>query len=191
MKKILLLFVILIYAVSLNAQNKYFNLTPHWLVSVQDTNKNYVVVTMDSCSAEQMYKKTINYINKSYKNPDAVIRGKSENEFLTFITYSTIFTFEDGWGITNVVSGEYFTTISYKNNKIKISFFDINMKSSGVNFDLIGSVMWSKFFVYYKSDLTLFKPDRKAKEKIELFFNNKVNEIISGINKSDTKSESW
>jgi hypothetical protein len=179
----------LICAVSLNAQNKYFNLTPHWFVSVQDSTKNYVVITIDSCSADKLYKKTINYINLTYKSPESVIRGKSENEFLTFVTHDKIVMKLNR--IENV-DIEYFTTISYKDNKIKITFTDVDMyffTDHKIPITIVGSG-WSGWHIY-KEDGSIFFPKKLNKERIEEFFNNKVDEIISGIKNSDIKNENW
>lgn len=190
MKKLFVLFVILICTVSLNAQNKYFNLTPHWLVSVSDSTKNYVVIIVDSTSAENLYKKTINYINMTYKNPESVIRGKSENEFLTFATHDEI---SVKFMAETTVDVDYFTTISYKNDKIKIIFSDIEMyyfnQGKKLTYSLIGGG-WSGWSVYKESDLSLWYPKKQNNIRIESYFNNKVDEIISGI-KTDVKSESW
>lgn len=65
-KKILFSSILLISAFSL-AQTKYFQLTPNWLVSVQDSTKNYIVVDVPNFSTDQLYKKAIKYVNEKYK----------------------------------------------------------------------------------------------------------------------------
>jgi hypothetical protein len=181
MKKSILFAVFLFIAFWGFAQERYFMLTPDWLVSIKDSTKNYVVIDVNNSSSEQLYDKAIRYINEKYKNPDAVLKGKVQNEFLTFITHNDhMFDFRNG--ITIIVEVDYHTTISFKENKIKIDFHDIDMNmvtSAGASpFYLLGKGGFS-WYVYKEKDHSLFMPNKGFKDKIELFFNNQTNEIVS------------
>ncbi|MDO9255967.1 MAG: hypothetical protein Q7U54_10680 [Bacteroidales bacterium] len=173
------------------AQEKYFKLTPEWLVSVKDTTKNYVVVEVNNYTAAQLYNKAIMYVNERYKNPDAVLRGKIENEFLTFATHNDhMFDFRSG--INMIIEVNYLTTVSFKENKIKLDFHDIDMtlvtSQSRSPFYLVGSGGLS-WYVYKEKDHSLFQPNKGFKDKIELFFNNQTNEIVSYY--LTTEKEEW
>ena len=112
-KSILFLGICLFIALGVFAQERYFRLTPAWLVSIKDSTKNYVVVDINNYSSEQLYDKAIRYVNEKYKNPDAVLKGKVQNEFLTFITHNDhMFDFRNG--ITIIVEVNYLTTISFE-----------------------------------------------------------------------------
>jgi hypothetical protein len=191
MKKINLSLVFLLIAFGGFTQENYFKLTPEWLVSLKDTTKNYVVVDVNNLTAKQLYDKAIMYVNERYKNPDAVLRGKIENEFLTFATHNDhMFDFRSGVPI--IVEVDYLTTISFKENRIKIDFHDIDMYmvTSGGKSPLYlmgsGGFTW---YVYKEKDHSLFMPNKGLKDKIELFFNNQTNEIVSYF--LTQKKEEW
>lgn len=95
-------------------------------------------------------------------------------------------------GVNLVVEVNYLTTISFKENKIKINFHDIEMtlvnSQSRSSFKLLGNGFLT-WYVFKEKDYSLFQPKKDFKNKIELFFNNKTNEITSYF--LTQKSEEW
>jgi hypothetical protein len=79
MKKKILLIALLFVAFSINAQTTFkFNL---------DRTTDYVVYSIDKVTSADIYKKAINWINETYKNPDIVIKAKIENEMIRIDGY--------------------------------------------------------------------------------------------------------
>ena len=72
MKKIIL-FTFLISGI-LNAQETEFTFTP------EKGMTDYIVTTVDGKTAPEIYKKIIDWIKITYKNPDKVILSTIENE---------------------------------------------------------------------------------------------------------------
>ena len=72
MKKVILI-AFLMLASFVQAQSFTFN---------QDGSTEYIVYTVDKATAADLYTKTLNWINTTYKNPDAVIKAKIENQMI-------------------------------------------------------------------------------------------------------------
>mgnify|MGYP003610375767 CR=1 FL=1 len=74
MKKILLGFLLLVGFYT-NAQENDFKFT-------KDGFTDYVVGSIEGKTAQELYKKTIDWINVTYKNPKEVIKAQVENEYI-------------------------------------------------------------------------------------------------------------
>ena len=84
MRKIILLtmiaFCTLSYAQSLVV-------TPNGLRDSTDTEKTFVVINVEGKTAKELYDNAIKYINRNYKSPDDVIKGKIEGEINFYFTF--------------------------------------------------------------------------------------------------------
>ena len=72
MKKIITLAFILVSTL-VNAQTFKFN---------NEGTADYVIYTVDKATANDLYTKMLNWVNTTYKNPDAVIKAKIENQMI-------------------------------------------------------------------------------------------------------------
>ncbi len=121
MKKITLM-IVLLTTFSINAQIP-FKYNP-------DGTTDYVVYSIDKTSAADIFTKTINWINVTYKNPDKVIKAKIENEMIRIDGYSSSAfsrTFASGnkadYDVTytleiQIQDGKY--RVKYSHNEIKV-----------------------------------------------------------------------
>jgi hypothetical protein len=75
MKKLLL--VIFVITQLANAQDTKFELTPEKFT-------DYVVVPFEGKSQSDIYKKTLQWIEYTYKNPKEVLKSNIENEYIRF-----------------------------------------------------------------------------------------------------------
>ena len=76
-------------------------------------NPHLVIETPDKTSSE-LYVNSLKYINEKYKNPDEVIKGKTENEYLRFETYVPQFTKVNNSGAKLDLSMKYTTELRFK-----------------------------------------------------------------------------
>ena len=87
-----------------------------------------VVVQADSITAMQMYDRVKTYVQKTYKNPDKVIKVDEPGKLLRFEGYKY---YESG--LYN--SGNYFfsSQLEFKDGRYKITFVDVYFKSGTVD----------------------------------------------------------
>lgn len=114
MKKLIISMMLLICAVSLNAQVDSIKLIAPGIL----TEANMIVNTSSNIS----YLRTLNWVNKTYKNPDKVLTGKVEGKSVTISGYSDNASYSKGM-VTQ------FYDISYH---LYITIID-----SSINFNLV------------------------------------------------------
>ena len=79
----------LLFSISLFSQE--LTVTPDGLRDASNNDKSYVVINTSDKTAEQNYNNAIKYINKTYKNPNEVIKSDVKSEYLKFETYISDF----------------------------------------------------------------------------------------------------
>ena len=177
MKKLI---VFIFFSISLNLFSQKFNVTPDGLRSNSDLEKKYLVIECKGKSSTQLYDDMIKYINKEYKNPDKVIKGKSEGEYLKFDTYNpNMFTYNNS-GVKVPISANYTTELSFKDGKVKFEIISLLMKSNKYNMSVLFSGGMLAGYIIYKKNGKLFK--EAAKNDIESYFNSYVSSLSSYLN---------
>jgi hypothetical protein len=86
---------------------------------------DYIVGTVENKTASEIYKKVIEWIKVTYKNPDKVILSTIENEYVRFEGFSNTF-----YSINIPLLGK-----SYQETKYQI---EISIKDGRYKFDIIG-----------------------------------------------------
>ena len=76
-----------------------------------------IVVITDSIKATELYKKTLNWVQETYKNPEKVLKAKIENEKIRIEGFT-----DNAWwykylGATQIFGMEYSLEISFKDGK--------------------------------------------------------------------------
>lgn len=187
MKKLIFILITFFCVIGVSAQEKYFTLTPNWLVSTTDSTKNYTVIYIDSTSADQLYNKTINYINLIYANPETVLKGRAKNEFLTFTTQDKIVL---KFNVDVEVDLNYYTTIFYKDNKVKVSFNNISLgisnQGSVIPIPLVNNG-WLSWSILNQQGIA----ESKNAEILETYFNNKIKELYVTLKFWNIQNEDW
>lgn len=81
-----------------------------------------IVVTLDSLNANQLYKKTINWIHETYKNPSEVIKVDIKNEKVRIEDIKKNVWFYSTPDTTFYYDVEYLFSVNFEDNKIRMSF---------------------------------------------------------------------
>jgi len=180
MKKIIVATTLLLSFIS-SAQ---YVVTPNGLKSSLDETKEYVVFEAEGKAAKDLYQNTINYINKNYKNPDEVIKGKVEGEFIKFNTHADKVMALTPMGMKLYYDANFTTEVEFKEGKFKVTIHSIEMLPDDVSMGRIPfafSTLWNR-----KNEL---KKEQQKKE-IEDYFNSFVNNLKAGVT-SSIKKEEW
>jgi len=89
----------------------------------------YVVVEADSASIEQMYNRTIEWINITYKNPEKVILSKVEDKYIRIEGFGTVGS-TSTLGMTIPIDAFYGITFEFKENKAKFELTSLRSAPS-------------------------------------------------------------
>lgn len=171
MKKLILFFLI---GLSSLTYAQKLSVTPNGLRDASDTEKSFVIINVEGKTAKQLYDNALKYVNKNYKNPEEVIKGKIENEYLKFITYAS-----DVCIVKNMIkisyAVKYTTELSFKDGKIKYEIIELNMYNpeNNVPLEFSGSEFGS--FCIYNKKGTLKR--ESTKNEIENYFNSQIKTI--------------
>uniref|UniRef100_UPI0040474E83 hypothetical protein n=1 Tax=Flavobacterium sp. TaxID=239 RepID=UPI0040474E83 len=120
---------------------------------------DYIVGTVENKTASDLYKKVIEGIKVTYKNPDKVILSTIDNEYVRFEGFSSSLWCINGLGMKTCYDTKYQIEISFKDGKYK--------------FDLIGMEYYmspSKYSSGGWYDLVIFSKNMTTKEQIDMIF---------------------
>ena len=187
MKKIILVVFVFVSFLS-NAQETEFTFTSDKGMT------DFIVTSIEGKTATDIYKKVIEWIKVTYKNPDKVILTSTDNEFVRFEGYSETLYSYNAKG-QNYLPAKYQIEISMKDGKYK---FDI------INFQILASTnTWVdyKFFnnPSSKEDLEkgVYNKDGSLKsyckyfQEIPTYFNNLNKSLSENIISTVKKSDGW
>jgi len=167
MKKAILMMLLVVCQIGFSQS---FSVTPYGLKDSQNNENGFIVLNFEGKTAKQLYDLSINFINKSYKNPDKVIKGKVEGEFLSFDTYADNFISIKNGFVKSEFNTQYTTKLSFKDGKVRFEIIALSMyNGSGFELGFMGG--GGGFFVYNKKG-DLKKED--AKTQLENYFNKRV-----------------
>ena len=117
MKKIVLLFFL--FANFCLAQNEFS-------VNKDSGLTSYVVIVFDGKTSSELYKKTLDWINHTFKSPNDVVLAKTENEYIRFEGFkSELFCFH-ALGMKNCNDVKYQIEISFKDGKYKFQIVSLS-----------------------------------------------------------------
>jgi hypothetical protein len=114
MKKLILGICLFISFYSYSQELPKLKLTPNGVEAI--------VVATDSLKASDMYKKSLNWVQETYKNPDKVIKAKIENEKIRIDGFANNAWWYKALGIKNSYDMEYSLEISFKDGKYKFEY---------------------------------------------------------------------
>ncbi len=167
-----------------------FEVTPNGLKDKSNVENTYVIIETPNKSVTELYQNAIKYINENYKNPEDVIKGKTQNEYLRFETYVPQFTNVNNSGVKLDVSMVYITELRIKDGKVKfeITSLSITADNGGRSVEFSGSI-WKGYPIYNQKNGDLRLPETKA--EIENYFNTKVARITDFLLNKKTKKDDW
>lgn len=114
--KLLFSFLLIVPVISFS-QSTYFTLTPSGFQNASDTTKNYIVLTYPGEKQNNLFNKTLLYLNKAYRSPKDVI-SKVENQSITISGYQPNAIHRN---TLHVFSMGYSLTIEFKDERMKVS----------------------------------------------------------------------
>lgn len=169
-----------------------------------DNNKgmtDFIVVNVESKSATEIYKKVIEWIKVTYKNPDKVILSTIENEYVRF----------EGSSIAVYPVNVPLMGKSYQDTKYQI---EISIKDGKYKFDLIGMENyispsqysrggWTPNTLFDKNvdkeylDKFIYKKDGTIRSyykyinDVPVYFNDLNKSLVESITAAVKKNDSW
>ncbi|MGP1993190.1 DUF4468 domain-containing protein [Zobellia laminariae] len=167
-----------------------YEVTPSGLKDKSNIENSYVVIQTPEKNSSELYQNGIKYINENYQNPEEVIKGKTENEYLRFETYVPQFTKVNNSGAKLDVSMKYSTELRFKDGKVRfeINALSITADNGGRNVEFIGSI-WKGYPIYNKKNGKLRLPETKS--ELENYFNDKIRELKNFLLGLETKKDDW
>ena len=166
-----------------------FEITPNGLKDKSDAENGHVVIDAKDKKADELYKNAIKYVNEKYKNPEEVIKGQTENEYLRFETYVGQLTQVNNSGAKLDISATYTTELRFKDGKVRYEIIELDMTADngGRNVYWKGSI-WKGYPIYNKKD-ELRLEDTKA--DLEKYFNAQVKVISDFLNDKKSEKNDW
>ncbi len=174
-----------LFGMSCTVANAQFTLTPDGLVPTDNPDMDYIVVPFEGQSAEELYNKAKVYLLSIYVDPKNVL-SSVENSAITIngISENSIKIFKakrySGLGINYTIS------IAFKDGKMRVNipsiqkiFFD-----NGAEFYITGNSFLLGGFIVFSNNGKI--QNEVAKESIEDFFNNDINNLVSAMNVNHT-----
>lgn len=148
---------------------------------------DFIVTPVEGKTAIEIYKKVIDWIKVTYKNPDKVILSTIENEYVRFEGISET--------LYSNLPAKYEIEISIKDGKYKFDL--INMQCRPLNEWMDAPIFYKqmnkeeleKRYVF-KKDGTL-RGDYKFAGKIPTYFNNLNKSLSESIVSTVKKSDGW
>jgi len=188
MKKYLTLLTFLF--LSLSGFSQEFEVTPNGLKDKSNIENAYLVIEIPNKTTSELYRNAIKYINENYKNPEEVIKGKTENEYLRFETYVPQFTKVNNSGAKLDVSMKYTTELRFKEGKVRIEITTLNITADngGRSVEFSGSI-WKGYPIYNQKNGDLRLPETKT--ELENYFNSKTIAISNYLLDKKTQKDNW
>ena len=186
MKKIVI--ILLLVSGVLTAQERDFKFT-------KDGFTDYVIGKVPNKTASELYKKSIDWVNITFKNPREVIKAQIENDYIRIEGISSSMLCLKILLSNNCEDGRYQIEISFKDGKYKFDvislerYFNASQYSSGGWYP-VGLTNTS---YAYKESGELRSTYKNYPEEIESTFNSLNNELKK-ILESDTipsKKDGW
>ena len=185
MKNLILIFSI---AFSLQSFGQKYMVTPNGLRDESNTEKTYLVLEANGFTANQLFDNAIKYVNEKYKNPEEVIKGKIDGEYLKFDTYVSDFLLYNNSGVKIPIQATYTTELRFKEGKVKYEIISLEMTAKTGNYHVLFSGGLLSGYIIYKKNGKLFKGETKT--DIEDYFNWYVNDLLKYL-KGEDKSNDW
>ena len=81
-----------------------------------------IVVQVDSLTASETYKKALNWVQETYKNPDKVLKANITDEKIRIDGFATDAWWYKSLGIRNSYNMEYTIEISFKDGRYRFEY---------------------------------------------------------------------
>lgn len=170
------LFLCIAIAFSVAVCGQSFVVTPDGLKDSQDQEKTFVVINVEGLTAKQLFDNAMKYINKNYKNPENVIKGETESEYLKFITHVPNFLVVKNTGAKILIDANYTTELSFKDGKVKYEIIELDMYNPEHGYKVLFSGGAFDGYPIYNKKGDLKRPD--TKKEIEIYFSAEISKLV-------------
>jgi hypothetical protein len=147
----------------------------------------FVVTSVDGKTQSELYKKTLNWILITFKNPKEVIKAQIENDYIRIEGSSENLVCFPGLGDANCSSSRYQVEIEFQDNKYKFSV--ISVEQFGSRWNSIDTWFKSKSYMTNSGEV---RSNYKYFYKIPLYFNDLNKDLQKNIlTYSTDKKKDW
>ncbi len=179
MKKTILLFLLMTSTILFSQSSTKFEISKNGFT-------DFIVTEIPNKTSTEIYIKTLEWINKTFKNPEKVILGKVENYYIRIEGSSNSLYVLNSLGLENPLESKYQIEISVKDGKYKFDVTEIKY--------LAPQIGWTDVPItfFYKKDGEL-KVMFKYTQKIPEYFNSlnkSLSDYISGTG-IEAKNNDW
>lgn len=185
MKKILILLMLLNVATS---YSQHYEVTQNGLRNKEDLEKTFLILEASGKTANELYSNAIKYINENYSNPDKVIKGRTENEYLRFDTYVNPFGTVKNSGVTLTTNAKYSIELRFKDDRVRFEITQLEITVDGNHHVTYSGSIWSGYPIYNnKGEVRL----PETKQQIEMYFNSKILGLSNYLKDTKTQDNEW
>jgi hypothetical protein len=184
MKKILFV-LLMVVCYSSNAQETEFTFDSERGMT------DFVITPVEGKTAPEIYKKIIQWIKVTYKNPDKVILSTIENEYVRFEGSS------DNFYAMNPISKiyvpvKYEIEISIKDGKYKFDYIGMTIIENGTKIPYFSAKSKEELEPYpiFKKDGSL-KSTYKYFTEVPVYLNNLNKKLSESIKSNSNKTDGW
>jgi hypothetical protein len=166
-----------------------FEITPNGLKDKTNSENGFLVIQASDKKTNELYKNAIKYVNENYKNPEKVIKGKTENEYLRFVTHIGQLTKVNNSGVKLDISATYTTELRFKEGKVRYEIIELDLTADngGRNVYWKGSI-WKGYPIFNKKDELRLE---QTKTDLEKYFNAQVKIISDFLNEKKSEKDDW
>lgn len=188
MNKILLLLLMLVSFYS-NAQETEFKCTKEGFT-------DYIVGIVEGKTSQELYKKTLDWVSYTYKNPKEVIKAQIENDYIRIEGAKSNLLCIKSLGLLNCSDVRYQIEISFKDGKYKFDLTKLEQYIPPSQYTVTSGwieVRLTDTSLYYKDNGDLRSFYKLYPTAIETEFNS-LNTSLKDFLKSDTipsKKTEW
>ena len=149
--------------------------TPDGLRDLNDNNKTFIVINSDGKTSKLLYDNSLKYINKNYKSPEDVIKGKIEEEYLKFNTHVDNFLIVNNSGAKIPINADYTIELNFKDGKVKFEVTSIDMYTKNGSYKVLFNGGAFDGYPIFNKKGELKRPE--TKKEIETYFNEQINSL--------------
>jgi hypothetical protein len=164
-----------------------FVVTPDGLKNVKDSTSSFLVLNFEGQPVEQLYAKTIKFVNEYTVSPADDLKGNIKDEYVRFSSVQPGLFYNKSGLVNAPVDCSYDTELKFKDGKVRLEFNSIEMSISASGFPVLFSGPTFGHFVIFNDKGQLINAE--AKKAIEDYFNNQVKLYVSYLNKNS--GDNW
>jgi hypothetical protein len=145
-----------------------------------------IVVELDGLSAAELYKKALNWVQETYKNPDKVLKTNIENEKIRIDGFASNAWWYKSMGIQNFYNMEYSIEISFKDGRYRFEYIVGQFFIDG------GQKVLYDYRTFYKKSGEVRKSYKDAIPSLELTMNDLSQSFYNYVSgKASKKDNDW